>query len=73
MVYVTGGRNRVGSLVSVERYCLRRNEWGYVCLLKRRIWGYAGVVVGGRFYILGGYGISVEDKKVLYCYDSVVD
>lgn len=73
MVYVIGGCNCVGSLVFVEWYCFWCNEWGYVCLLKCCIWGYVGVVLGGCFYILGGYGILVEDKKVLYCYDFVVD
>ncbi|KAL0609607.1 Kelch-like protein 26, partial [Plecturocebus cupreus] len=73
MVYATGGRNRAGSLASVERYCPRRNEWGYACSLKRRTWGHAGAASGGRLYISGGYGISVEDKKALHCYDPVAD
>nr|XP_014334449.1 PREDICTED: LOW QUALITY PROTEIN: kelch-like protein 26 [Bos mutus] len=73
MVYATGGRNRAGSLASVERYCPRRNEWGYACSLKRRTWGHAGASVGGRLYISGGYGISVEDKKALHCYDPEAD
>uniref|UniRef100_A0A3Q2LPA8 Kelch like family member 26 n=2 Tax=Equus TaxID=9789 RepID=A0A3Q2LPA8_HORSE len=73
MVYATGGRNRAGSLASVERYCPRRNEWGYACSLKRRTWGHAGAAAGGRLYISGGYGISVEDKKALHCYDPVAD
>ncbi|XP_036884816.1 kelch-like protein 26 isoform X1 [Sturnira hondurensis] len=73
MVYATGGRNRAGSLASVERYCPRRNEWGYACSLKRRTWGHAGASAGGRLYISGGYGISVEDKKALHCYDPASD
>ncbi|KAM6218705.1 kelch-like protein 26 isoform 1-T1 [Rhynchocyon petersi] len=73
LVYATGGRNRAGSLASVERYCPRRNEWGYACSLKRRTWGHAGAVAGGRLYVSGGYGISVEDKKALHCYDPVAD
>ncbi|KAM5310015.1 kelch-like protein 26 isoform 2-T2 [Glossophaga mutica] len=73
MVYATGGRNRAGSLASVERYCPRRNEWGYACSLKRRTWGHAGASAGGRLYISGGYGISVEDKKALHCYDPAAD
>ncbi|XP_036997991.2 kelch-like protein 26 isoform X4 [Artibeus jamaicensis] len=73
MVYATGGRNRTGSLASVERYCPRRNEWGYACSLKRRTWGHAGASSGGRLYISGGYGISVEDKKALHCYDPAAD
>ncbi|XP_067589401.1 kelch-like protein 26 isoform X1 [Pseudorca crassidens] len=73
MVYATGGRNRAGSLASVERYCPRRNEWGYACSLKRRTWGHAGASSGGRLYISGGYGISVEDKKALHCYDPEAD
>ncbi|XP_032172353.1 kelch-like protein 26 [Mustela lutreola] len=73
MVYATGGRNRAGSLASVERYCPRRNEWGYACSLKRRTWGHAGASAGGRLYISGGYGISVEDKKALHCYDPATD
>ncbi|KAF6094512.1 kelch like family member 26 [Phyllostomus discolor] len=73
MVYATGGRNRAGSLASVERYCPRRNEWGYACSLKRRTWGHAGASAGGRLYISGGYGISVDDKKALHCYDPAAD
>ncbi|KAM9243329.1 kelch-like protein 26 isoform 2-T2 [Dugong dugon] len=73
LVYATGGRNRAGSLASVERYCPRRNEWGYACSLKRRTWGHAGAVAGSRLYVSGGYGISVEDKKALHCYDPVAD
>ena len=57
----------------MERYCPRRNEWGYACSLKRRTWGHAGASVGGRLYISGGYGISVEDKKALHCYDPEAD
>ncbi|XP_029469594.1 kelch-like protein 26 isoform X2 [Rhinatrema bivittatum] len=72
-LYATGGRNRSGSLASVERYCPRKNEWGYVCSLKRRTWGHAGAVLGRRLYISGGYGVSVEDKRALHCYDPVED
>ncbi|KAJ7427322.1 Kelch-like protein 26 [Willisornis vidua] len=73
MVYATGGRNRSGSLASVEKYCPKSNEWSYVCSLKRRTWGHAGATVGDRLYISGGYGISVEDKKALHCYDPATD
>ncbi|OPJ86688.1 kelch-like protein 26 isoform A [Patagioenas fasciata monilis] len=73
MVYATGGRNRSGSLASVEKYCPKTNEWTYVCSLKRRTWGHAGATVGDKLYISGGYGISVEDKKALHCYDPAVD
>ncbi|XP_065508657.1 kelch-like protein 26 isoform X2 [Caloenas nicobarica] len=73
MVYATGGRNRSGSLASVEKYCPKNNEWTYVCSLKRRTWGHAGATVGDKLYISGGYGISVEDKKALHCYDPAVD
>lgn len=73
MVYATGGRNRSGSLASVEKYCPKDNEWSYVCSLKRRTWGHAGATVGDRLYISGGYGISVEDKKALHCYDPAAD
>uniref|UniRef100_A0A803YJ52 Kelch like family member 26 n=1 Tax=Meleagris gallopavo TaxID=9103 RepID=A0A803YJ52_MELGA len=73
MVYATGGRNRSGSLASVEKYCPKDNEWTYVCSLKRRTWGHAGATVGDKLYISGGYGISVEDKKALHCYDPAVD
>ncbi|NXG11286.1 KLH26 protein, partial [Sakesphorus luctuosus] len=73
MVYATGGRNRSGSLASVEKYSPKSNEWSYVCSLKRRTWGHAGATVGDRLYISGGYGISVEDKKALHCYDPATD
>ncbi|XP_055975259.1 kelch-like protein 26 [Sorex fumeus] len=73
LVYATGGRNRAGSLASVECYCPSRNEWGYACSLRRRTWGHAGAAAGGRLYISGGYGISVEDKKALHCYDPAAD
>nr|XP_060641087.1 kelch-like protein 26 [Anolis sagrei ordinatus] len=72
-LYATGGRNRSGSLASVETYCPRTNEWSYVCSLKRRTWGHAGAVLGGKLYVSGGYGISVEDKKALHCYDPEAD
>ncbi|KAJ7308390.1 hypothetical protein JRQ81_008931 [Phrynocephalus forsythii] len=72
-VYATGGRNRSGSLASVERYCPKANEWSFVCSLKRRTWGHAGATAGSRLYISGGYGISVEDKKALHCYDPALD
>ncbi|XP_040273553.1 kelch-like protein 26 isoform X2 [Bufo bufo] len=73
MLYATGGRNRSGSLASVERYCPRKNEWTYVCSLKRRTWGHAGATLQGRLYISGGYGVSVDDKKALHCYDPSLD
>ncbi|KFO63881.1 Kelch-like 26, partial [Corvus brachyrhynchos] len=73
VVYATGGRNRSGSLASVEKYCPKDNEWTYVCSLKRRTWGHAGATVGDKLYISGGYGISVEDKKALHCYDPATD
>ncbi|XP_042527158.1 kelch-like protein 26 [Dipodomys spectabilis] len=73
LVYATGGRNRAGSLASVERYCPRRDAWDYACSLKRRTWGHAGAASGGRLYISGGYGVSVEDKKALHCYDPTAD
>ncbi|XP_033615288.1 kelch-like protein 26 [Fukomys damarensis] len=49
------------------------NYQGYACSLKRRTWGHAGASSGGRLYISGGYGISVEDKKALHCYDPGAD
>ncbi|XP_030074871.1 kelch-like protein 26 isoform X1 [Microcaecilia unicolor] len=72
-LFATGGRNRSGSLASVERYCPRKNEWGYVCSLKRRTWGHAGATLGEKLYISGGYGVSVEDKRALHCYDPTED
>ncbi|MBN3302950.1 KLH26 protein, partial [Amia calva] len=72
-LYATGGRNRSGSLSSVERYCPRNNEWTYVDSLKRRIWGHAGTSCTGKLYISGGYGVSIEEKKALHCYDPAGD
>ncbi|XP_076880497.1 kelch-like protein 26 [Brachyhypopomus gauderio] len=72
-LYATGGRNRSGSLSSVECYCPKTNEWTYVDPLKRRIWGHAGATCGEKLYISGGYGVSVEDKKTLHCYDPSTD
>lgn len=72
-LYATGGRNRSGSLSSVECYCPRKNEWTYVDSLKRRIWGHAGATCGDKLYVSGGYGVSVEDKKTLHCYDPASD
>ncbi|KTG38114.1 hypothetical protein cypCar_00004204 [Cyprinus carpio] len=72
-LYATGGRNRSGSLSSVECYCPRKNEWTYVDSLKRRIWGHAGATCREKLYVSGGYGVSIEDKKTLYCYDPALD
>lgn len=72
-VYATGGRNRAGSLASVECYCPGRNQWAYACSLRRRTWGHAGAAAGGLLYVSGGYGVSVEDKKALLCYDPAAD
>lgn len=72
-LYATGGRNRSGSLSSVECYCPKQNEWTYVESLKRRIWGHAGATCADRLYVSGGYGVSVEDKKSLHCYDPATD
>ncbi|KAK1806024.1 hypothetical protein P4O66_013066 [Electrophorus voltai] len=72
-LYATGGRNRSGSLSSVECYCPKMNEWTYVDPLKRRIWGHAGATCGDKLYISGGYGVSVEDKKTVHCYDPTMD
>ncbi|XP_072555875.1 kelch-like protein 26 isoform X1 [Paramormyrops kingsleyae] len=72
-LYATGGRNRSGSLSSVEYYCPKTNEWTYVDPLKRRIWGHAGATCEDRLYISGGYGVSVEDKKTTHCYDPSTD
>ncbi|XP_072450613.1 kelch-like protein 26 [Chiloscyllium punctatum] len=73
MLFATGGRNRSGSLSTVERYSPRRNEWTNVCCLKRRTWGHAGTSSGGKLYISGGYGITIEDKKSLLCYTPETD
>ncbi|XP_026076964.1 kelch-like protein 26 isoform X3 [Carassius auratus] len=72
-LYATGGRNRSGSLSSVECYCPRKNEWTYVDSLKRRIWGHAGATCKEKLYVSGGYGVSIEDKKTLHCYDPALD
>ncbi|KAG7282825.1 hypothetical protein CRUP_012214 [Coryphaenoides rupestris] len=72
-LYATGGRNRTGSLSAVERYCPKKNEWSHVEPLKRRIWGHAGGCLGDKLYVSGGYGVSLEDKKTLHCYDPVAD
>ncbi|XP_061739447.1 kelch-like protein 26 isoform X1 [Nerophis ophidion] len=72
-IYATGGRNRSGSLSSVERYCPKKNEWTFVEPLKRRIWGHAGTPCGEKLYISGGYGVSLDDKKTLHCYDPEAD
>ncbi|XP_078054607.1 kelch-like protein 26 isoform X2 [Mustelus asterias] len=73
MLFATGGRNRSGSLSTVERYSPRKNEWTNVCSLKRRTWGHAGTSSGGKLYISGGYGITIEDKKSLHCYTPETD
>ncbi|KAE8294043.1 Kelch-like protein 26 [Larimichthys crocea] len=72
-LYATGGRNRSGSLSSVECYCPKKNKWTYVEPLKRRIWGHAGTPCGEKLYISGGYGVSLDDKKTLHCYDPALD
>ncbi|XP_062412382.1 kelch-like protein 26 isoform X3 [Sardina pilchardus] len=72
-LYATGGRNRSGSLSSVECYCPKKNEWTYVEPLKRRVWGHAGTACRDKLYVSGGYGVSVEDKKTLHCYDPAAD
>ncbi|KAJ3599360.1 hypothetical protein NHX12_033323 [Muraenolepis orangiensis] len=72
-LYATGGRNRTGSLSSVECYCPKKNEWSNVEPLKRRIWGHAGGSLGDKLYVSGGYGVSLEDKKTLHCYDPAAD
>ncbi|XP_075896771.1 kelch-like protein 26 isoform X2 [Nelusetta ayraudi] len=72
-LYATGGRNRSGSLSSVERYCPKRNEWTFVEPLKRRLWGHAGSACGDNLYVSGGYGVSLDDKKSLHCYDPASD
>ncbi|KAL2090198.1 hypothetical protein ACEWY4_014886 [Coilia grayii] len=72
-LYATGGRNRSGSLASVECYCPKKNEWTYVDSLKRRIWGHAGATCRDKLYVSGGYGVSVEDKKTLHCYNPATD
>ncbi|XP_040039544.2 kelch-like protein 26 isoform X2 [Gasterosteus aculeatus] len=72
-LYATGGRNRSGSLSSVECYCPGRNVWSNVEPLKRRIWGHAGTPCGEKLYVSGGYGVSLEDKKSLQCYDPASD
>ncbi|XP_067824715.1 kelch-like protein 26 isoform X2 [Heptranchias perlo] len=73
LLLATGGRNRSGSLSTVERYCPRKNEWTHTCPLKRRTWGHAGTSNGGKLYISGGYGITSEDKKALHCYSPETD
>uniref|UniRef100_A0AAV2KWJ9 BTB domain-containing protein n=1 Tax=Knipowitschia caucasica TaxID=637954 RepID=A0AAV2KWJ9_KNICA len=72
-LYATGGRNRSGSLCSVEVYCPKKNEWSYAQLLKRRVWGHAAATCAERLYVSGGYGVSLDDKKALHCYDAQND
>ncbi|KAB0406644.1 hypothetical protein E2I00_018650 [Balaenoptera physalus] len=64
MVYATGGRNRAGSLASVERYCPRRNDaahgamrtdqWEFKAPMSEPRVLHAMVGAGGRIYALGG-------------------
>ncbi|XP_078456270.1 kelch-like protein 26 [Lampetra fluviatilis] len=68
-LYAVGGRNRTGSLASVERYSPKDNRWLYVSALKRRTWGHAGATLGGRLYVAGGYGIPGEDRRALQYYE----
>uniref|UniRef100_A0A3Q2XNH9 Kelch-like family member 26 n=2 Tax=Hippocampus comes TaxID=109280 RepID=A0A3Q2XNH9_HIPCM len=72
-LYATGGRNRSGSLSSVECYCPKKNKWTNVEPLKRRIWSHAGTPCGEKLYISGGYGVSLDNMKILHCYDPVAD
>ncbi|XP_019730709.1 kelch-like protein 26 [Hippocampus comes] len=72
-LYAAGGRNRSGSLSSVECYCPKKNKWTYVEPLKDRIWGHAGTPFGEKLYISGGYGVSLDVMKTLRCYDPVAD
>ncbi|KAK7901577.1 hypothetical protein WMY93_018346 [Mugilogobius chulae] len=37
--------------------------------LGRRIWGHAGTTCADKLFVSGGYGVSLEDKKALHCYD----
>ncbi|XP_072295006.1 kelch-like protein 26 [Eucyclogobius newberryi] len=72
-LYATGGRNQGGSLCSVECYCPKKNEWSFADPLKLRTWGHAGATCAEKLYVSGGYGLSLEDKKALHCYDPVTD
>ncbi|XP_054631394.1 kelch-like protein 36 isoform X1 [Dunckerocampus dactyliophorus] len=63
-----GGRNGLGTLSSVERYCPADDCWSFVAGLPRLTYGHAGAVHHGVVYISGGhdYQIGPYRKDVLY-------
>ncbi|KAG7230668.1 hypothetical protein INR49_025385, partial [Caranx melampygus] len=68
-LYATGGRNRSGSLSSVECYCPKKNEWTFVEPLKRRIWGHAGTPLSDQW----DFRAPMNEPRVLHAMISCRD
>jgi kelch repeat/BTB domain-containing protein 11 len=70
-LYAIGGE----CLFTVERYDPRTDRWTTVAPLPKGAFAVAheATTCNGELYVSGGYGVSLEDKKTLHCYDPVAD
>lgn len=56
VIYAIGGRNKDGSLASVEKYNLKTNAWSHGPQLPSALYAHAGCVLKSAIYVSGGYG-----------------
>ncbi len=71
-VYVTGGLNGATAAATTERYDPTNNTWaapGTVPDMDHAGWGLCGVVLNGKFWVLGGYDETEHDMSWLRAYD----
>lgn len=54
-VFSFGGKNRDGSLCSVEKYDIEANQWSYVQPMPASYYAHAGAVLNNIAYVSGGY------------------
>ncbi len=75
-IYAIGGRNKEGSLNSVEKYDLTTDTWHKVGTLPSALYAHAGCESNSIIYVTGGYGGSTPHNQFtsdLYSYHSQTD
>lgn len=71
-LYVAGGINSGGAVTSTRRFDTTNNAWapgGSLPDMPNPSWGVAGVTLGGRLWVLGGYNDPSSDQGWLRAYN----
>lgn len=62
-IYSIGGRNKDGSLNTVEKYNLKTNTWHTGPMLPSALYAHSGCVFNNTIYISGGYNSSMPHNQ----------